>query len=234
MTGPLLLVAAALAALTPNARKGDPFAADTWRATPAQFEGKPVKTAVLGLEEPGLVASDAAVAAVRILSGNEKDEAGGAIIVLLPPAKFQAFVANFSARQLGSNRSGFGALSKAKVVAGTFVTVKGEGVLLYELDAKAAKELAKPSELLAAQLRTADPTRPGWTRKEFNLAKLGTLGAPETTREWERLQALLLAKAGKDKSQRRKASELIAAAKAGEPTRIDDEAAKVEWVLVWR
>jgi hypothetical protein len=234
MTGPLLLVAAALAALTPNARKGDPFAADTWRATPAQFEGKPVKTAVLGLEEPGLVASDAAVAAVRILSGNEKDEAGGAIIVLLPPAKFQAFVANFSARQLGSNRSGFGALSKAKVVAGTFVTVNGEGALLHELDAKAVKELAKPSELLAAQLRTADPTRPGWTRKEFNLAKLGTLGAPETTREWERLQALLLAKAGKDKSQRRKASELIAAAKAGEPTRIDDEAAKVEWVLVWR
>lgn len=234
MTGPLLLVAAALAALTPNARKGDPFAADTWRAAPAQFEGKPVKTAVLGLEEPGLVASDAAVAAVRILSGNEKDEAGGAIIVLLPPAKFQAFVANFSARQLGSNRSGFGALSKAKVVAGTFVTVNGEGALLHELDAKAVKELAKPSELLAAQLRTADPTRPGWTRKEFNLAKLGTLGAPETTREWERLQALLLAKAGKDKSQRRKASELIAAAKAGEPTRIDDEAAKVEWVLVWR
>ena len=234
MHGPLLLFAAALAALTPNARKGDPFAADTWRATPAQFEGKPVKTAVLGLEEPGLVASDAPVAAVRILSGNEKDEAGGAIIVLLPPAKFQAFVANFSARQLGSNRGGFGALSKAKVVAGTFVTVNGEGTLLYELDAKVAKELAKPSELLAAQLRTADPTRPGWTRKEFNLAKLGALGAPETTREWERLQALLLAKAGKDKSQRRKASELIAAAKAGEPTRIDDEAAKVEWVLVWR
>lgn len=234
MNGPLLLVAAALAALTPNARKGDPFAADTWRAAPAQFEGKPVKTAVLGLEEPGLVASDAPVAAVRILSGNEKDEAGGAIIVLLPPAKFQAFVANFSARQLGSNRGGFGALSKAKVVAGTFVTVNGEGALLHELDAKVAKELAKPSELLAAQLRTADPTRPGWTRKEFNLAKLGALGAPETTREWERLQALLLAKAGKDKSQRRKASELIAAAKAGEPTRIDDEAAKVEWVLVWR
>ncbi len=37
MHGPLLLFAAALAALTPNARKGDPFAADTWRAAPAQF-----------------------------------------------------------------------------------------------------------------------------------------------------------------------------------------------------
>ena len=233
MVGPLLLVAT-LAALTPNARKGDPFAADTWRATPAAFEGKPVKTAVLGLEEPGLVASDAPAAAVRILSGNEKDEAGGPIVVLLPPEKFQAFVANFSARQLGSNRSGFGALSKAKVVAGTFVTVNGEGALLYELDAKAAKDLPKPSELLATQLKTADPTRPGWTRKEFNLAKLGTLGAPETPREWERLQALRLAKAGKDKSQRLKAAELIAAVKAGEPTRIDDEAAKVEWVLVWR
>ncbi len=234
MNGPLLLFAAALAALTPNARKGDPFAADTWRATPAAFEGKPVKTAVLGVEEPGLVAGDAPAAAVRILSGNEKDEGGGPIIVLMPPEKFQAFVANFSARQLGANRSGFGALSKAKLVAGTFATVKGEGALLYGLDPKAAKELAKPSELLAAQLRTADPTRPGWTRKEFNLAKLGALGAPETTREWERLQALLLAKAGKDKSQRRKAAELIAGAKAGEGTRIEDEAAKVEWILVWR
>jgi hypothetical protein len=234
MTGPLCLLAATLAALTPNARKGDPFAADTWRATPAAFEGKPVKTAVLGVEEPGLVAGDAPAAAVRILSGNEKDEGGGAIVVLMPPEKFQAFVANFSARQLGANRSGFGALSKAKVVAGTFATVKGEGALLYGLDPKAAKELGKPSEILAAQLKTADPARPGWTRKEFNLAKLGALGAPETTREWERLQALLLAKAGKDKSQRRKAAELIAAAKAGEGTRIEDEAAKVEWILVWR
>ncbi|MEY4271562.1 MAG: hypothetical protein RL250_428 [Verrucomicrobiota bacterium] len=234
MTGPLLLLAAALAAATPTARKGDPFAADTWRATPAAFEGKPVKTAVLGVEEPGLVASDAPAAAVRILSGNEKDEAGGAIVVLLPPEKFPGFVANVSARQLGSNRGGFGALSKAKVVAGTYVTVKGEGALLVELDPKVAKDLGKPSELLAAQLKTADPGRPGWTRKEFNLAKLGALGAAETTREWERLQALALAKAGKDKSQRRKPAELIAGAKANEGFKIEDEAAKVEWTLVWR
>jgi len=234
MTAPLLLLAAACLAAAPNARKGDPFAADSWRAAPTQFEGKPVKTAVLGLEEPGLVASDAPAAAVRILTGNEKDEAGGAIVVLMPPAKFPAFVANFSARQLGSNRGGFGALSKAKVVAGTYATVKGEGVLLHELDPKAVQDLGKPSELLAAQRKTADPGRPGWTRKEFNLAKLGATGAPETTREWERLQALLLAKAGKDKSQRRKAAELIAAAKANEGFRIEDEAAKVEWTLVWR
>jgi hypothetical protein len=234
MTGPLLLLAAACAALTSNARKGDPFAADTWRATPAQFEGKPVKTAVLGLEEPGLVESDAPAAAVRILTGNEKDEAGGPIVVLMPPDKFQAFVANFSARQLGSDRGGFGALSKAKVVAGVYATLQGEGALLHELDPKVAKDLGKPSEILAAQLKSAAPKRPGWTSKEFNLAKLGALGAPETTREWERLQALLLAKAGKDKSRRRKPSELIAGAKAGEGFRIEDEAAKVEWTLVWR
>jgi hypothetical protein len=234
MTGPLLLLAAACAALTPNARKGDPFAADTWRATPAAFEGKPVKTAVFGVEEPGLVESDAPAAAVRILTGNEKDEAGGPIVVLMPPDKFQAFVANFSARQLGSNRSGFGALSRAKVVAGVFATVQGEGALLYELDPKVAKELGKPSELLAAQLKLAAPARPGWTRKEFNLAKLGAPGAPESSREWERLQALQLAKAGKDRSQRRKAAELIAGAKAGEGFKIEDEAAKVEWTLVWR
>ncbi|GDY18386.1 hypothetical protein LBMAG55_17090 [Verrucomicrobiota bacterium] len=238
MTSGLLLLAAMLAALTPNARKGDPCAAESWRADPAQYEGKPVKTAVLGVEEPGLVTSDAPAAAVRILTGNEKEEAGGAIIVLLPLEKFQAFVANFSSRQLGANRSGFGALSKAKVVAGTYGTVKGEGVLLYELDPKTAKELGKPSEILATQLKTVnpatEPTRPGWTRQEFNLAKLSALGAPETTREWERLQALLLAKAGKDKSQRRKASELIAGAKTGEGFKIEDETAKVEWTLVWR
>ena len=119
MTSGLLLLAAMLAALTPNARKGDPCAAESWRAAPAQYEGKPVKTAVLGVEAPGLVTSDAPAAAVRILTGNEKEEAGGAIIVLLPLEKFQAFVANFSSRQLGANRSGFGALSKAKVVAAT-------------------------------------------------------------------------------------------------------------------
>jgi len=239
MTGPLLLVAAALAALTPNARKGDPFAADTWRATPAQFEGKPVKTAVLGLEEPGLVASDAPVAAVRILSGNEKDEAGGAIIVLLPPAKFQDFVANFSARQLGSNRGGFGALSKAKTLNATFVTLKGEGTLLYGLDPKEAKALAKPSEILAAQLQLAkggaQPTKPGWTAKEFNVAKVGAAGAPETAREWERLQGLLAAQTQAAKQPRWKPKELTDALKAGTPRlTVEDPTAKVEWTLVWK
>jgi hypothetical protein len=101
------------------------------------------------------------VAAVRILSGNEKDEAAGPSSSCCrrrssvrssrtsPPAS-SAPTAAASARS-----------SKAKVVAGTFVTVNGEGALLYELDAKAAKELAKPSELLAAQFGPLTRTRPG-------------------------------------------------------------------------
>ena len=235
----LLSGALALAAARPAARKGDPMAADSWRAAATAFEGKAVKTNALEVAEPGLVAGDAPAAAVRILSGNDKDEAGGEIIVLMPPDRFQDFVANFSQRQLGSNRGGFGALSKAKTVAGTFTTLKGEGTLLFGLDAKEAKSLAKPSELLAAQLQLAKdgakPTKPGWTAKEFNVAKVGTAGAPETAREWERLQGLLAAQTQAAKQPRWKSKELTDALKAGTPRlTVEDPAAKVEWTLVWR
>jgi len=76
--------------------------------------------------------------------------------VLMPLDRFQDFVANFSQRQLGSNRGGFGALSKAKTVSGTFVTIKGEGALLFGLDAKEAKALGKPSDILDA-LKAGSP-----------------------------------------------------------------------------
>jgi hypothetical protein len=235
----LLAAALAGAAPRPTAKKGDPMAADTWRAAAAATEGKAVKTNALEVAEPGLVSGDAPAAAVKILSGNDKDEAGGEVIVLMPPDRFQDFVANFSQRQLGSNRGGFGALSKAKTVAGTFATIKGEGALLYGLDAKEAKALAKPSEILAAQLQLskdgAKPTKPGWTAKEFNVAKVGAAGAPETAREWERLQGLLAAQTQAAKQPRWKSKELIDALKAGSPRlTVDDPAAKVEWTLVWK
>ena len=229
----------ALAAPRPTAKKGDAMAADSWRAAAASFEGKAVKTNALEVGEPGLVSGDAPAAAVKILSGNDKDETGGELIVLMPPDRFQDFVANFSQRQLGSNRGGFGALSKAKTVSGTFVTIKGEGTLLFGLDPKDAKALPKPSELLAAQLQLAkdgvQATKPGWTAKEFNVAKVGVAGAPETAREWERLQGLLAAQTLAAKQPRWKSKELLDAIKSGS-TRltVDDPAAKVEWTLVWK
>jgi len=229
----------ALAAPRPAAKKGDAMAADSWRAAAASFEGKTVKTNALEVGEPGLVSGDAPAAAVKILSGNDKDETGGELIVLMPPDRFQDFVANFSQRQLGSNRGGFGALSKAKTVSGTFVTIKGEGALLFGLDPKDAKALPKPSELLAAQLQLAkdgvQATKPGWTAKEFNVAKVGTAGAPETAREWERLQGLLAAQTLAAKQPRWKSKELIDAIKSGS-TRltVDDPSAKVEWTLIWK
>ena len=237
----LALFAASLAAAAPRptAKKGDAMAADSWRATAPTFEGKTVKTGVLDLSEPGLVSGDTPVAAVKILSGNDKDETGGEIIVLMPLDRFQAFVANFSERQLGSNRGGFGALSKAKAVSGTFVTVKGEGTLLYGLEPKDAKALDKPSEILAAQLQLAKDgvkaTRPGWTAQEFNVAKVGAAGAPETAREWERLQGLLATQTLAAKQPRWKSKELLDALKAGTPRfTVEDPAAKVEWTLLWK
>ena len=237
----LALFAASLAAAAPRptAKKGDAMAADSWRATATTFEGKAVKTGVLDLSEPGLVSGDALVAAVKILSGNDKDETGGEIIVLMPLDRFQDFVANFSQRQLGSKRGGFGALSKAKTVSGTFVTIKGEGALLFGLDAKQAKALGKPSEILATQLQLAKDgvkaTKPGWTAQEFNVAKVGAAGAPETAREWERLQGLLAAQTLAAKQPRWKSKELLDALKAGTPRfTVEDPAAKVEWTLLWK
>lgn len=227
------------AAPRPAAKKGDAMAADTWRASAAAFEGKTVKTNALEVAEPGLVSGDALVAAVKIVSGNDKDETGGELIVLLPPDRFQDFVANFSQRQLGSNRAGFGALSKAKTVSGTFVTIKGEGALLFGLEPKDTKALPKPSEVLAAQLQLAkdgvQATKPGWTAKEFNVAKVGVAGAPETAREWERLQGLLAAQTLAAKQPRWKSKELLDALKGGSKRlTVDDPGAKVEWTLVWK
>ena len=235
----LLTAVSAVAASRPAAKKGDPMAADTWRAAAATFEGKAVKTNVLEVGDPGLVAGDAPAAAVRIVTGNDKDETGGEVTVLMPPDRFQDFVANFSQRQLGANRAGFGALSKAKTLNATFVTLKGEGALLYGLDAKDAKALGKPSEILAAQVQLskdgAKPTKPGWTAKEFNVAKVGAAGAPETAREWERLQGLLAAQTLAAKQPRWKNKELLDALKAGSPRlTVEDPAAKVEWTLIWK
>lgn len=235
----LLAACLACAAPRPAAKKGDPMAADTWRASAAAFEAKAVKTNVLEVHEPGLVAGDAPAAAVKISTGNDKDETGGEITVLMPPDRFQDFVANFSQRQLGSNRGGFGALSKAKTLNAAFLTLKGEGALLYGLEVKDAKALGKPSEILSAQLQLAKDgakaTKPGWTAKEFNVAKVGAPGAPETAREWERLQGLLAAQTLAAKQPRWKNKELIDALKAGSPRlTVEDPAAKVEWTLLWK
>ena len=124
-------------------------------------------------------------------------------------------------------------------MSGTFVTIKGEGALLYGLEPKDTKSLGKPSEILAAQLQLAkdgvQATKPGWTAKDFNVAKIGAAGAPETTREWERLQGLLSAQTLAAKQPRRKSKELLDALKAGTPRlTVDDPAAKVEWTLLWK
>lgn len=233
-----LTLVAALATAKP-ARKGDPMAPDTWKAMPAAHEGKPVRTAVLGLEDPGLVAGDATAAAVLIHGGNEQDETGGDIIALVSRDGFQRFTETYSSRQIGSNRGGFGALSKARVAGGTFARVQGEPVLLVDLTVAAAAQLPRPGELLKAQAELAraeqlKPSRDGWTRKPFILSQLDQRGAAETTRELQRLVDLANAQAAKDKSARTSVRELVASAKSGESRVIADEKAKVEWFVTWK
>jgi len=234
----LLCVLAALVAAKP-AKKGDPLAPDTWKAAPAAFEGKPVRTAVLGMTEPGLVAGDAAAAAVLIHGGNEQDETGGDIVVVIAAGSFQRFTETYSSRQIGGGRGGFGAVSKAKVASGTFVRIQGEPALLIDLPASSVAQLPKPSELIKAQAELAraeqlKPARDGWQRKAFLLSQLDQRGAAETTRELQRLVDLANAQAAKEKSPRTSARDIIAAARSGETRVIADEKAKVEWLLTWK
>ena len=51
-----------------------------------------MKTNVLEVSEPGLVGGDAPAAAVRIETGNDKDETGGLIYVLMPPDRKEAIL----------------------------------------------------------------------------------------------------------------------------------------------
>lgn len=229
-----LLLAAALAAAKP-ARKGDPMAPETWTAAAAAHEGKPVRTAALRLDEPGLVEADAPAAAVRLLGGNEQGEEGGTIVVLVPAGQFQAFVANYSKMEAGKGRGGFGAVAKPKVLGGTFARIQGEPALLVGIAAQAAAGLPKPSELLSAQLERSRqamlrPSREGWQRKAFLLSRLDRRNQPETTRELQRLCDL--ANAG-DKSLRLTTREAIRRAREGEPVVVADEKARVEWLLTW-
>ncbi len=148
----LLVASSVLAANRPLAKKGDTMVADTWRANPKQFEAKAIKTAVMSLEPPGLVSSESPVAAVRILTGNQKDEVGGNIIVLMPLEEFQDFVGRFSQREIGSRRDGTLLGASYPVMNGIYVTIQGEGVALYKLKPELVQKLGKPSKILAEQI----------------------------------------------------------------------------------
>lgn len=232
----VLLLAAAVAARP--TRKGDPMSPSTWAAAPATYEGKPVRTTALLIEEPGLVAADAPAAAVRILCGNEKGEEGGPIIVIMPADKFEAFVRTYSQRDKGKGGA-FGATARSRVIEATYVSVQGERALAYRLPTAALQGLAKPSEILAAQLARATgeqlkEARPGWTRKPFLVSQLDKRGKPETSRELQRLVDLANAKAIQAKEPRTSLRELTERAKAGERVLIEDAKAKVEWLVTWQ
>ena len=230
----LALLAAATLAAKP-ARKGDPMAPDTWVAAPAAHQGKPVRTAAMRLEEPGLVAADAPAAALRLEGGNDKGETGGGILVLVPVAQFQSFAETYSKMEAGKGRSGFGAIAKPRVVAGTFALVAGEPALLVGIPTEAAARLPKPSELLREQLARAreellKPSRPGWQRKAFVLSRIDQRNQPETTRELQRLCDLANAA---DKTRRLTPREAVRLAREGEQLVLPDEKAKTEWLLTW-
>ena len=233
----LFLLLAATVAARPT-KKGDPMSPSTWASAPATYEGKPVRTTALLMEEPGLIAADAPAAAVRILCGNEKGEEGGPIIVVMPPDKFEAFTKTYSQRDKGKGGA-FGAVARSRVIEATYVTIQGERARAYQLPTAAAQALPKPSELLAAQLARATgeqlkAAKPGWTRKPFLVSRLDQRGKPETTRELQRLADLANAKAIQAKEARTSVRDLTERARSGEPIVIEDPKAKVEWLVTWQ
>lgn len=233
----LVLLMAAILAARPT-KKGDPMSPSTWASAASTYEGKPVRTTSLLMEEPGLVAADAPAAAVRILCGNEKGEEGGPIIVVMPPDKFEAFTKTYSQRDKGKGGA-FGAVARSRVIEATYVTIQGERALAYQFPAAGLQGLAKPSEILAAQLRSATgeqlkAAKPGWTRKAFLVSQLDQRGKPETTRELQRLVDLANAKAIRDKEPRTSVRELSDRAKGGDTVLVEDPKAKVEWLVTWQ
>ncbi len=233
----LLALLAATVAARPT-KKGDPMSPSTWASAPATYEGKPVRTTALLLEEPGLVAADASAAAVRILCGNEKGEEGGPIIVVMPPDKFEAFTKTYSKRDRGK-AGAFGSAARSRVIEGTYVTIQGERALAYQFPAAGLQGLPKPSEILAAQLRAATgeelkSAKPGWSRKAFLVSQLDQRGKPETTRELQRLVDLANARAIQAKEPRTSVRELTDRAKSGEKVLVEDPKAKVEWLVTWQ
>jgi len=231
----LLLTVSTLAAKP--AKKGDPMAPETWATSPTLFEGKSVRTSVLRMADPGLVAGDAPAAIVEILGGNERGEAGGLLCVVVPLDQFQSFTTHYSQMEAGKGRTGFGVVAKPRVLQGTFVRIQGEPALLVDLPSTLARTLPKPSELLQAQRQRSreqalQPVREGWSRRPFLTSRLDQRQQPETTRELQRLADL--ANAAKAKSDPRTSTrDLVQRTKAGESVVIEDPKAKTEWLLTW-
>jgi hypothetical protein len=230
----LALILAATVLVAKPARKGDPMAPETWATSPSTHQGKPVRTAALRIEDPGLVAGDAPAAVLRMEGGNEQGESGGAILVLLPPAQLTSFTETYSRMEPGKGRGGFGVVAKPRVVSGTFALVGGEPALLVGIPPAEASRLPKPSALLREQLARAreallKPSREGWQRKAFILSRLDQRGHPETTRELQRLCDLANAA---DRTARLTPREAVRRAREGEQLVVADERARTEWLLL--
>lgn len=233
----LMLLVAVTTLVAKPAKKGDLMAPQTWAASPALFEGKAVKTAVLRMADPGLVAGEAPAAVVEIQGGNDQGDEGGLLRVVVPLDKFQSFTAHYSQMEAGKGRTGFGVVAKPRVLQGIFVRIQGEPSLLVDLPATAAATLPKPSELLQAQLQrsreqTLQPVREDWSRRPFLTSRLDQRQQPETSRELQRLADL--ANAAKTKSEPRTSTrDLVQRTKAGESVVIEDPKTKIEWLLTW-
>lgn len=132
----------------------DPAFALTWTQNAQTYAGKQVTTTILEVEAPGAIAEDAPCAAVKVVTGNARGEAGGDIIALMPAKDLGAFIQKANAVTKGKS-GGFGAKITYPTHTPTFATVEGEPVLVFGDRPKTAGK--KPSEILAAQQTAARP-----------------------------------------------------------------------------
>ncbi len=153
-TAALLAVVLALGpahAVTAKKSKDTAFAL-TWTQNAKTYAGKKVTTVILEVEDPGAIAEDAPCAAVKVVTGNARGEAGGDIIALMPAKDLGAFIQKVNAVTKGKS-GGFGAKISYPTHTPTFTTIEGEPVLVFGDTPKTGGK--KPSELLAAQQAAA-------------------------------------------------------------------------------
>lgn len=150
-----ILALAALAALCPleaasNKKKSrDPAHAATWAENPKTYEGKKVASFAFEVGDFGQIASDSTYCAVPVTTCNAKGQAGDEIIVILPSAKAQEWIASITPKANGK-AGAFGKKVTHAPLNGTYVKLNGESALLIgELNDEVKK--ITPGKLLESQ-----------------------------------------------------------------------------------
>ncbi|MDR2863280.1 MAG: hypothetical protein LBV54_05340 [Puniceicoccales bacterium] len=155
-----------ITAAKPKEAPARPDVASTWLKAVKKFDGKAVATFVSDVNPVGLFAADAPCVVVRITTATQGDKAGGTILLLLPVAEVEKTIQELTPG-VAARKTNFGAKRVLRRLDATFRVINGEAVLEKGCAPEALAKLAgKPSEILAAQLKTEAEQKQAEAKKE--------------------------------------------------------------------